>query len=266
MNFRTIKFSDPKFETGGLRHVTVKSNALHKRVDATIYIPEQAKQKKSIPVVVLLHGLYGSHWAWCLTAGAHLSLQRLIDQESIGPYVLVTPSDGLWGDGSAYVQHTSENYEEWISSELPGLIKQEIDCVDESSSFYIGGLSMGGWGAMWVGLRHPDVYKAISAHSSITNINQMKQFVEEDWSKWIASHEIHSIEDLILNQKNKDQAFRFDCGTEDDLLPANRALHKTLVDAGIPHTYEEFSGAHEWPYWEEHVIDSYRFFDNIENG
>ena len=53
---------------------------------------------------------------------------------------------------------------------------------------------------------------------------------------------------------------RFDCGTEDQLLEYNRALHRDLLAAQIPHVYEEFSGAHTWDYWHEHLADSLRFF------
>jgi len=266
MDFRTIKFSEAKFELPGLRFVTVKSQALRKRVDATLYIPEQARSLSAVSVVVLLHGVYGSHWSWCFTAGAHISLQRLIDQGKIKPCVLVTPSDGLWGDGSAYVDHGVENYEKWIASELPALIRQELDCVDEHSPFYLGGLSMGGWGAMWVGLRNPDVYQAISAHSSITSINEMSLFVEEDWTAWRDSHELHTIEDLILKQVKEPQPLRFDCGRSDELLSGNRALHKALTNACIEHIYREYDGAHEWSYWEEHVVDSYKFFDGLKKA
>ena len=44
------------------------------------------------------------------------------------------------------------------------------------------------------------------------------------------------------------------------LIDANRALHAALNDRRIPHTYEEFPGAHEWLYWETHLEDTLRFF------
>ena len=53
---------------------------------------------------------------------------------------------------------------------------------------------------------------------------------------------------------------RFDCGTEDSLLEANRELHFCLQAAGVPHEYSEFPGGHTWDYWERHLEDSLRFF------
>jgi S-formylglutathione hydrolase FrmB len=59
---------------------------------------------------------------------------------------------------------------------------------------------------------------------------------------------------------------RFDCGRGDDLLQANRDLHEALCARGVDHTYEEFPGAHEWPYWEAHLADTLRFFARILRG
>ncbi|MCA9414160.1 MAG: esterase family protein, partial [Candidatus Omnitrophica bacterium] len=56
-------------------------------------------------------------------------------------------------------------------------------------------------------------------------------------------------------------SIRFDCGTEDSLLEANRTLDRELTAEGIEHAYEEFPGAHSWEYWHDHLRDSLIFFD-----
>ena len=50
---------------------------------------------------------------------------------------------------------------------------------------------------------------------------------------------------------------------DDPLIRENRELHRALEEEGISHGYEEFSGTHEWPYWEEHVEDTLRFFAQL---
>jgi enterochelin esterase-like enzyme len=52
---------------------------------------------------------------------------------------------------------------------------------------------------------------------------------------------------------------RFDCGTEDSLIEANRELDQTLTRMNIPHDYQEFPGGHDWPYWSEHVRETLAF-------
>ncbi len=260
--FRTTKISNPKFELGGIRHLTCKSPSLHKRVDTSVFIPDEARSKSDVPVIVLLHGVYGSHFSWNMGAGAYQTLQHMIREEKIGSFILVTPSDGLWGDGSGYVDHGVENYQAWIGEELPQLIEQEIDEVSLKSRFYIGGLSMGGWGAFWIGLQY-DRYKAISAHSAITHIDEMTQFVEEDWSLWQELNGITSI-DALIAIKTELPPIRFDCGTSDMLINGNRDLHLYLTKQNIDHQYEELEGSHEWPYWERNVHKSFEFFNKIE--
>lgn len=263
MTFRTIEISDPQFEIGGLRYLTVKSPALKGRVDVSVFIPEEAKGQANVPVIVLLHGVYGSHWAWTMSGGAHLTLQKMIATGSIQPFILVMPSDGLWGDGSGYVPHASQNFEAWIGRELPILIRQQFVEVSAASSFYIGGLSMGGYGAFRIGVKYVETYRGISGHSSVTSIQNLMTFVEEDWSFWNAE-QADDIGALLLQNREQAPPFRFDCGLEDDLLSANRALHQLLLDHAIKHVYEEFPGGHEWSYWQEHVRETFRFFDTIE--
>ena len=72
-----------------------------------------------LPLVILLHGVYGSAWSWPLNGGAHLTVARLIEAEEIAPVALAMPSDGLWGDGSGYVPHADADYERWIVDEVP---------------------------------------------------------------------------------------------------------------------------------------------------
>jgi S-formylglutathione hydrolase FrmB len=56
---------------------------------------------------------------------------------------------------------------------------------------------------------------------------------------------------------------RFDCGTEDSLIEENRLLHRQLTELGVPHTYEEFPGNHDWPYWTEHVRQTLAFCKTV---
>src|SRR3546814_9304706 len=99
--------------------MTVKSAALVSRAYSSLFWPDCVAGLADVPIVILLHGVYGSHWAWALKGGAHLTAQRLIDEDTIPPLVLAMPSDGLWGDGSGYVPHRTRDFERWIVEEVP---------------------------------------------------------------------------------------------------------------------------------------------------
>ena len=258
MSFRTLEISDSTLLGGGIHHVTVKSAALRRRVDVSFYVPPD-KKAESLPLVILLHGVYGSHWAWLFKGGAHKVLDRLIAEENLPPMMLAMPSDGLWGDGSGYVQHRDADYARWIVDEVPeAAAAVDSRCLDAPR--FIGGLSMGGYGALRLGFLHPKKFAGISAHSSITNVAQMQGFVEESLMEFdLTNTEPLAVIDCAkLSQRLPH--LRFDCGTEDDLIEHNRTLHRDLEAAGIPHVYEEFPGGHTWDYWHVHLADTLRFF------
>lgn len=258
-DFRTIEISDPALTELGVSFVTVKSAALKRRVDLSVFVPPGVEAKK-LPLVILLHGVYGSHWAWMFKGGAHRVLARLMVEDALPPMMLAMPSDGLWGDGSGYLQHRDADYAKWITEEVPAAAAQ-VDARVKGAPRFIAGLSMGGYGALRLGALHADQFRAISAHSSITNFSQLAQFVEEPQTTYDLTdgHPLSVIECIKANT-HRLPPLRFDCGTSDPLIEPNRELHRQLDAASIAHIYEEFSGGHEWPYWEKHLEDSLRFF------
>ncbi|MCW2120619.1 alpha/beta hydrolase [Flavobacterium sp. 7A] len=261
--FRTTEISNPEFESNNLRFITVKTPNLQGRGDICVFVPPM-KDLTNVPIVTLLHGVYGSAWIWAHKAGVHLTALKMMQEGKIKPMVLAMPSDGLWGDGSAYLPHNDKNFESWIVDDVINAVIENIDCTSSTSDLFISGLSMGGFGALHLGAKYPNKYKAISGHSSITNKNQMPLFVEEDENQY---NQINSCDEDVFETILKNRAelpyLRFDCGKDDLLIEHNRLLHQQLDEADINHTYEEFEGAHEWPYWQEHVQDSLLFFSQF---
>ncbi|MCW0220484.1 MAG: alpha/beta hydrolase-fold protein [Prosthecobacter sp.] len=262
MLFRTIEISESSFAPPGVSFVTVKSTALKRRADLSLYVPPETSAK-SLPLVILLHGVYGSHWAWLFKGGAHQVLDRLIKEENLPPMMLAMPSDGLWGDGSGYARHADADYHRWIVEEVPAAAALVDPRVNRAPRF-IAGLSMGGYGAMRLGALHPEKFGAISAHSSCTDIAHMQGFVEETTAQFDLKEEppLSVIACMKLNASRL-PPLRFDCGSEDILIEHNRLLHQQLDQEGIPHEYEEFSGGHTWEYWHEHLAESLRFFSKV---
>ncbi len=96
--FFTTEISEPCFERDGLRHITVRTENLPGRGDMTVYVPP-TENIQEVPIVILLHGVYGSSWCWPLKAGVHLIAQKMIKDGLIRPMVLAMPSDGVSGEG-----------------------------------------------------------------------------------------------------------------------------------------------------------------------
>jgi len=258
--FRTIEVSDAMFESDNLRFITVKSSYLKGRGDIVVFMPPGNFKGQELPAVILLHGVYGSAWAWAYKAGVHLQTMQMINAGELPPMMLVMPSDGLWGDGSAYLPHNGYDFEKWITEDVVHVIEYLTE-TDKVPSLFIAGLSMGGFGALRIGTKYHQQFKGAAAHSAITNLEQMKLFVEEELSHYYQHDK--SEEDVFETCKKyvgKISPIRFDCGKDDLLIDYNRRLHIQMQAYGIPHIYEEYEGGHEWGYWKKHIGRSLKFF------
>ncbi len=261
--FKTVEISDPRFEANNLRHITVKSKNLSHRGDISVFVPPGVDHK-DLPITILLHGVYGSHWIWSQKTGIHLKMNSWIEQNILSPMVVVMPSDGLWGDGSGYLPHQESNFEKWIIEDVFNATLELIPQTSKQSQLFIAGLSMGGFGALRLGIKYGSMFSGVSGLSSITQLEEMKSFIEEDLTLLKQDQtENESVFDTIVKYKNQIPKFRFDCGLSDPLLAGNRKLHTQLNELAIPHVYEEYPGGHEWEYWEKHIKDTMLFFNQL---
>jgi enterochelin esterase-like enzyme len=227
-------------------------------------MPPGVEKNDTVPVVILLHGVYGSAWSWPMSSGVHIKLDELIRTGQLPRMILAMPSDGLWGDGSGYLPHGGYNFEKWIAEDVMDIVTGYIDGAHKSSPFFISGLSMGGFGALRIGAKYGYKFKGMSGHSSITSLPQLKLFVQESLKSYV-QHDVVS-EDLLATFKqyrHQLPPMQFDCGSGDLLIKYNRELHQKMDREGIPHSYQEYPGGHEWGYWAEHIIESLRFFAGL---
>ena len=262
--YRNVELSDPRYEAGGLRHLTFRSEALGRRGDVTVFVPPGCGDARGLPAVLLLHGVYNSHWAWSMQGGAHATALAMIEKGEIEPVVLLMPSDGLWGDGSGYLPHPSADYERWVMADVVGCCREALTCLGAESQLFVAGQSMGGYGALRLGAKYAAVVAAFAAHSAVTDPRQLSRYVTEPLSLYGKAAGGEEALPLYWLRKNRDHLppFRFDCGTGDDLIGANRRLHRSLMEEGVSHVYEEFGGGHDWDYWREHIADTLRFFQS----
>lgn len=258
-----IQVSDPEFECDGLRNMTFYSQALQGRADVSLFVPEGLQALSSVPIVVLLHGVYGSHWSWFLQGGAHVTARTLIEQRKIRPMVVAAPSDGLRGDGTAYLRWGAQNYEAWICDDLIGCLESLFCNASRSSEIFVAGLSMGGYGAMRLGAKYPQRFSGISAHSAITAPRQFQEFVRDLTPFKSEPHEELDVLYWLVRHRDELPPLRFDCGKDDSLFEANQKLHRELVDSAIPHEFAAFPGGHDWPYWKAHIVDTLLFCEGV---
>ena len=146
---------------------------------------------------------------------------------------------------------------------LPTQWPECIHGAKKESPLFISGLSMGGFGALRIGAKYAPKFRAISGHSSITSLPQIKFFAGGNPLKHIMPRIMLStrmyLKRFYITEKTS-PPIRFDCGTSDLLINYNRSLHKKMEREGILHAYQENPGGHEWSYWSRHIIESLKFF------
>jgi enterochelin esterase-like enzyme len=248
---------------GSVRHrdalqvVSFESVALRGRGDVTVFVPPGIHH--DLPLVVLLHGVYGNHWAWANNGGAHRTAARLIERGLMRPMILAMPADGVWAGGEGYARHKHGDYETWIMDEVVGCVAEALPELDLDPPLFMAGLSMGGYAALRLGAKYGRRILGISAHSAMTHLTESGRFAEDPQSGLRTDR--HSVGWWLIRHRATLAPLRFDCGTEDPLIEANRRLHADLTAHGVAHRYQEFPGYHSWDYWALHLPDTLLFFE-----
>lgn len=235
------------------------SAVLEKKVGTYVILPDAGQPP--FATYYLLHGLSDDYTVWLRRTRIEWYVREL-------PLIVVMP-DGFRGfytdnaDGPAYAKYAAEELVAFVERNFPARASREARCV--------GGLSMGGYGALRLALGYPHLFCSANSHSGAL-MHGGRAAPRPDGP--LAPAEFHRIfgprppgsgHDLVALAERARRAggplpkLLMDCGTDDFLLEDNRALHRELERLGVPHEYREFPGAHTWDYWDEHVQDALAF-------
>ena len=257
-HFLTVETTDADLRRDGRVDTTVFSLALGRRADCTFWVPEHDGDRP-LPLAILLHGVYGSHWAWWGRAAAHVAAGELIAAGRLPACVLAMPSDGLIGHGSGYVAQPGADVPAWILDEVPALASMVEPVVDALAPLVLVGLSMGGFGALHLAAAdRSGRVVAAAGLSSITALDQMALF-GLDPLPGVAGPTDRSIVAAIDARSSAPPRLHLACGRDDLLIEHNRALHQALDDRAVAHEWIEDDGEHEWGYWRRRLPAALEF-------
>jgi enterochelin esterase-like enzyme len=249
----------------GVSFVTLYSPALGCRADITLFVPPE-NQNRALPLLILMHGVYGSHWNWAVLGSVPATAMEMIKEGSIAPFAIAMPSDGMWGDGSGYVVHRESDAESWIMDDVPACVRAVCPEI-QPERIFLAGQSMGGFGALRLGAKYAARVAGISAHSPVTSLADLMKHVQQPIREYEAAGK-RDTDLLYWMRRNRKQLppIRIDCGTEDALLDSNRAFHEALNKDRILHNYEEHPGGHDWVYWQQHVRATLQFVSRLAHA
>ena len=237
--------------------IQYQSRSLQKASAFNIIFPEDANLPRPWATFYLLHGLSDDHTIW----ERRTSIERYVAGM---PLVVVMP-DG----GRGWYSNAAEGYayEDDLLKDVVGLVERTFPVKAERSGRAVGGLSMGGYGAVKLALKYPEMFCSANSHSGALGFLRMdtnqSRGISPEFERIFGKTPAGGPDDPFAILEKMDHgripALRIDCGTEDFLLDQNRAFHAHLDRMKVTHEYEEFPGSHNWAYWDLHVQQAIAF-------
>ena len=245
--------------------VEFRSETLKREVTFNVVLPVESAQAP-YPTLYLLHGLTDSRNGWLHNTrirmwAESMGLSVILPSGENSFYLDVPVKDGCYGD-----------FGEYIGRELVEVTRRMFPLSHRREDTFLGGLSMGGYGACRNALKYCDTFGKAAVLSGAVHFF-------ENPREWVTTRgntigELQCIGDLdameqtdrnprfligqvkernLADGRNHFPEFYVTCGTEDPLLGANRSLAAALKEAGASVTYEDGPGLHDWYFWDSSI-------------
>jgi S-formylglutathione hydrolase FrmB len=261
------------------QHVEYKafqSKLLGRELRYGVYVPPSynASPAKKYPVLYFLHGLFEDETRWSSRGQTDQIMDRMIADGKIGEFIVAVP----FGGTSFYtnLRDGSEKWEDVIITEFVPMIESTYRVNGSRATRGISGTSMGGYGALKLAMKHPDLFGSASAHSAVLmedlsaakvsagRLQRLQSLfdrvfgISKDLTYWEANNPMVLAKDT---KKLNGLKLYFDCGTEDEygFDVGARRLDEMLTKAGYPHEAHLYPGRHGWDYAMQHTGESLLF-------
>lgn len=241
-------------------HTHFYSTALGQQREMDVLLPDRLGDKPrypdgEIPVLYLLHGWGGSHSDW----GRMTGIERYAAEKGIA--VVMTGTDLSFYTDMKY----GYDFYTFMAQELPALVAQFFPALStRREATFAGGLSMGGYGALKLGILQPERFAAVIGLSAGIDI---KAHYPEDEAAWIPelrwaygslAELTQSINDLPFQLERQLEAgaalprFFLSCGQQDFLYQQNLAFMSRFGQR-VDVLWHEEPGDHTWEYWDRNI-------------
>ena len=257
---------------------SLPSKILARPVNYCVILPPSydADKTRRFPILYFFHGL-GDNEQMFIHAGGFNLVQDLWERSQIGEFLIVTPN----ADATFYINSRDGKvrYEDFLVQEfLPG-VETRYRTRAGRANRGVAGVSMGGYGALHLAFRHPQLFSAVSAHSPAI-IDKLPAFTAPTSGGSVRSRVLGatfgSPPDPIFWDHNSPLTLArsanlagvriyFDCGDQDDFgfESGATALDKILASRHIPHEAHVYPGRHDWQYFAEHLPASLEFHSRL---
>jgi S-formylglutathione hydrolase FrmB len=271
-----------------------------------VWLPSSyaAQPGRRYPVAYYLHGAFGDETNWLTVGRLGATLDSLVAAGM--PEMIVVMPDGddgfytTWnflGDWPGCRRSRPPNaepadaycvpwphYDDYIARDLVQFIDRRYRTLADRRHRGIAGLSMGGFGAIFLALGYPDVFSAAASHSGLLapargggrgavpagrfDLDSIRaSYATSHWGiiapafgkdsmAWVARDPAHLLQRLRASRPELVPAMYADCGAGDPFLQQNRAFRDAVLNSGGQLQYREYPGSHTWDYWRPHAAES----------
>jgi len=271
-----LPFTGVALAAGRAECNSVPSKILRRAVPYCVLLPPSYDSEKArrYPVVYFLHGI-GENEQALLNSGGWDLIQDLWDKKRIGEFVIAMPA----GDRSFFINSRDGKvrYQDFLMREFLPYIESHYRIRAGRRSRGVAGISMGGYGALRLGLLFPQTFAAVSANSpaliaKLPNIEMATPGESNILARMLGSAFGVPFDRAWWERNNPFTIVRdgprptglkiyFDCGTDDSygFNVGAQAFHDLLVSRHIPHEFHLYPGAHDWSYFAQHFPASLEF-------
>ena len=236
-----------------MRDVTFYSKALQRNMHYRVVMPVDAAPGKKLATVYLLHGGGGGFRDWTNYSDVAKYAEHGL--------ILVMPE----GNSSYYAnaaERPQDRYEDYIVKDLIEDVESKFPAMNQREGRAIAGASMGGFGAINLALRHPELFvfaggisAALDVPSrpfSIKRVEQWRRF-RAIFGPWEGSVQKDNDPFLLARSADAQNAtyFFLTCGEQEGLLGANRRFASLLEARHFQYEFHTTPGDHNWKQWDE---------------
>jgi S-formylglutathione hydrolase FrmB len=264
----------PLLAAGRVQCNAIPSRILARGVPYCVVLPPSfdADQARRFPVLYFLHGL-GDNEQFFIHSGAWNLVEDMRDKGELGDFLIVTPA----ARSSFYInaRDGKERYEDFLIQEFLPYIEKRYRVAPGRANRAISGISMGGYGALHLAFRHPQLFSSVSAHGAAL-IDRLPSFLAGTTPDSPRSRVLGGVfgnpPDPSFWEQNSPIAMArvtnltglkiyFDCGDEDDFGfdSGARSLDRVLSARRIPHEFHIYPGHHDAAYFAERLPASLAF-------
>ena len=230
----SVKFASLMQATGTeLRDQTIESKVLGRTMKYSVYLPKGYDKSKEYPVLYMLHGANGSNNDWLNGGKINVNASNAASEGTAPEMIVICPD---CGGNNFYCDNYGGNdikYMTYFFTEFLPTVENLYAVKKDRASRAIGGLSMGGFGSLYYGLLHPEMFSYVYACSPATYIDGAPNLYE-----LLSKADVSKLPGITI-----------EIGTEDFLYESAGSFKQALDAKKVPNEYITRAGTHDWPFW-----------------